>query len=121
MKTYTNKELEILLVLWDLKEASVQQVHEALDSNKGYTTTLKLMQIMFDKGLLARKKEGKKHIYRANIEKQVAQSNGMRNMIQNLFGGSNLGFAQSFLGNAKPTKKELDAIKAMIKQMEKDA
>ncbi|WP_431129371.1 BlaI/MecI/CopY family transcriptional regulator [Flagellimonas flava] len=121
MKAYTNKELEILLVLWDLKEASVQQVHEALDSNKGYTTTLKLMQIMFDKGLLAREKEGKKHVYRANIEKQVAQSNGMRNMIQNLFGGSTLGFAQSFLGNAKPTKKELDAIKAMIKQMEKDA
>ncbi|TMU56521.1 BlaI/MecI/CopY family transcriptional regulator [Flagellimonas algicola] len=121
MKAYTNKELEILIVLWELEAASVLQVHEALDSDKGYTTTLKLMQIMFDKGLLVRKKEGKKHIYKANIKRQVAQNNGMRNMIQNLFGGSTLGFAQSFLGNAKPTKKELDAIKAMIKQMEKDA
>ena len=121
MKTYTNKELEILIVLWELKEASVQQVHEALESKKGYTTTLKLMQIMFDKGLLIRKKEGKKHIYQANIERKVAQNNGMQNMIQNLFGGSTLGFAQSFLGNAKPTKKELNAIKDMIKQMEKDA
>lgn len=120
MKPYTNKELEILIVLWDFQEASVQQVHDALDSRKGYTTTLKLMQIMFDKGLITRKKEGKKHVYKANVDKRIVQNQGMHTMIQNLFGGSTLGFAQSFLGNAKPSKKELDAIKAMIKKMEDD-
>ncbi len=116
--SYTSREFEILTVLWELKEASVQQVHDSLDSKSGYTTTLKLMQIMFEKGLLVRRKEGKKHIYVAELDKHVAQNNGMQRMIKNLFGGSTLGFAQSFLGNTKPTKEELKAIKEMIKKME---
>jgi predicted transcriptional regulator len=118
MKHYTDKELEILTILWELKEASVQKVHDELRSNNGYTTTLKLMQIMFEKDLLTRRKEGKKHIYSANLERQMAQNKGMQSMLKNLFGGSALGFAQSFLGNVKPTRKELDAIKEMIEKME---
>jgi len=118
MVSYTDKEFEILAVLWELGEASVQDVHDSLDSNKGYTTTLKLMQIMLEKGLLTRRKEGKKHIYTASLDKRIAQNNGMQRILKNLFGGSTLGFAQSFLGNAKPSKEELDAIKDMIKKME---
>lgn len=118
MKPYTDKELEILNILWQLKEGSVQQVHDTLNTKNGYTSTLKLMQIMFDKGLLNRRKEGKKHIYRAILKKKEAQSYSIKNMMTNLFGDSTFGFAQSFLGNTKPSKEELQQIKDLIKKME---
>ncbi|WP_108805647.1 BlaI/MecI/CopY family transcriptional regulator [Aquimarina sp. Aq107] len=121
MKQYTDKEFDILTILWNCKEASVQEVHEKLNSSSGYTTTLKLMQIMFDKGFLERRKEGKKHIYVPLVDQEKAQESGIKKMISGLFGGSKLSFAQSFLGNAKPSKEELEAIKEMIKKIEKDA
>ncbi|WP_299212506.1 BlaI/MecI/CopY family transcriptional regulator [uncultured Aquimarina sp.] len=118
MKPYTDKEFDILTILWELEEGSVQEIHEKLNTSSGYTTTLKLMQIMFDKGLLDRRKEGKKHIYIPKVDQKKAQVSGIKKMINGLFGGSTLSFAQSFLGNTKPTKEELEAIKEMIKKME---
>ncbi len=120
MKNYTDKELEILTALWELGEASVQQVHELTASKSGYTTTLKLMQIMFEKGLLDRRKEGKKHIYVARLDKMDAQRSGVLQMMETLFGGSVFGFAQSFLGSTKPDKNELQKIKDLINRMEND-
>lgn len=120
MKRYTDKEFEILTILWKLKEGSVQEIHEILNPTSGYTTTLKLMQIMFSKGLLERRKKGKKHIYVPKVDQQKEQEFVIKKMMSGLFGGSTLNFAQSFLGNAKPTKEELEAIKEMIKKMEKD-
>ncbi len=121
MKPYTDKELEILTILWELKEASVQEIHDALKTKSGYTTTLKLMQIMFDKKLLDRRKEGKKHIYIPILEKKEAQNYSMKNILKSLFGGSTIGFAQSFLGNSKPNPEELQKIKELIKKMEDNA
>jgi len=120
MKPYTDKELEILSILWQLNDASVQQVHDRLNSKSGYTTTLKLMQIMFEKDLLDRRKEGKKHIYTPKLQKSEAQKYSMKNIIKNLFSGSSISFAQSFLGNVKPNTEELKQIKDMIKKMEED-
>jgi len=121
MKQYTDKEFDILTVLWEFKEASVQEVHDKLNAKSGYTTTLKLMQIMFDKGFLERRKVGRKHIYIPIVDQEKAQESGIKKMISGLFGGSKLSFAQSFLGNAKPSKEELEAIKEMIKKIEEDA
>ncbi|MBQ4821657.1 BlaI/MecI/CopY family transcriptional regulator [Aquimarina sp. MMG016] len=121
MKSFTDKEFEILTVLWELQEGSVQEVHEKLNTTSRYTTTLKKIQIMYDKGLLDRRKEGKKHIYIPKVDQKKAQVSGIKKMISGLFGGSTVSFAQSFLGNTKPTKEELEAIKEMIKKMEKDA
>lgn len=121
MKKYTDKEFDILTILWELEEGSVQKIHDKLNSTSGYTTTLKLMQIMFDKGLLDRRKEGKKHIYIPKVDQKKAQESGIKKMINGLFGGSKLSFAQSFLGNAKPSKEELESIKEMIKKLEENA
>ncbi|WP_298311198.1 BlaI/MecI/CopY family transcriptional regulator [uncultured Aquimarina sp.] len=121
MKKYTDKEFDILTILWELEEGSVQEIHDKLNSTSGYTTTLKLMQIMFDKGLLDRRKEGKKHIYIPKVDQKKAQESGIKKMINGLFGGSKLSFAQSFLGNAKPSKEELESIKEMIKKLEENA
>lgn len=121
MKKYTDKEFDILKVLWKRGEASVQDVHNDLQTSSGYTTTLKLMQIMFEKKLLLRKKEGKKHIYIPEVDQKEVQDTTITTMVKGLFGGSKLRFAQSFLGNTKPSKEELQAIKEMIQKMEDDA
>ena len=120
MKKYTDKEQQILAILWRLKEASVQEVHDELDSSSGYTTTLKLMQIMLDKEYLQRRKQGKKHVYFSVVDKQKVQGSGIKKMMKGLFGGSKIDLVQSFLGNTNPTKEELEAIKELIKKIEKD-
>ena len=71
----TEGELEILQVLWEKENATVREVHEALSETKecGYTTTLKLMQIMFEKGLVLRDDSSRTHIYRANVSREKTQ------------------------------------------------
>src|SRR5215471_19698460 len=86
----TESELEILQVLWGRDSASVREVHEELAKTKdvGYTTTLKLMQIMHEKGLVKRDDSFKTHIYQAAVNKERTQKHLLTKMIDSLFGGS---------------------------------
>ena len=86
----TEGELEILQVLWEKGRATVRDVHETILKTKdaGYTTTLKLMQIMFEKGLVKRDDSMKTHIYQANVSKERTQNQFVGKMINSLFGGS---------------------------------
>jgi len=86
----TESELEILQVLWERGTASVRDVHEELAKTKevGYTTTLKLMQIMFEKGLVKRDATFKTHIYEPAVSRDKTQKHLLNKMIDNLFGGS---------------------------------
>lgn len=81
----TEKELEILTVLWREGAASVKKVHEILASKTGYTTTLKLMQIMFEKGILKRDTSSKQHIYKANYTKEQAKEFKVKQLLIDLF------------------------------------
>lgn len=121
MSTPTPAELEILQVLWFLGEAKVQAVNDKLNQIKpvGYTTTLKTMQIMEQKGLLGRKKDGKSHIYFPLIEKTAAQSSMLEKLLQSAFGGSKSQLVMQLLGNKKASKKELDEIKTFLASIEK--
>ena len=115
----TESELEILRVLWDKGTATVREVHEVLTAHKdvGYTTTLKLMQIMFEKGLVLRNDSSKTHIYTANVSKEDTQQQLVNKMIRNLFNGSASQLVMQALGNQSASKEELDAIEAMIQQL----
>lgn len=115
----TESELEILQVLWDKGDATVRDVHEVLTAHKdvGYTTTLKLMQIMFEKGLVLRNDSSKTHIYTANVSKEDTQQQLVNKMIRNLFNGSASQLVMQALGNQSASKEELDAIEAMIQQL----
>lgn len=86
----TEGELEILQVLWSEGAATVRKVHEELNTYKesGYTTTLKLMQIMLEKGLVTRDASNKTHVYSANITRQGTQELMVNKMVNTLFGGS---------------------------------
>src|ERR1700733_11732381 len=99
----TESELEILQVLWDRNLASVREVHEELAKSKdvGYTTTLKLMQIMHEKGLVKRDDSFKTHIYQAAVSKEKTQKHLLGKMINTLFGGSPAELVLQALANDK--------------------
>ena len=109
----TEGELEILQVLWDRQSATVRDVHEELLKLKdsGYTTTLKLMQIMFEKGLVTRDSTNKTHIYQPNVSKEKTQNLFLNKMINTLFSGSSAQLVMQALGNHKTSKEELDEIR----------
>ena len=117
----TDSELEILQVLWDKGEATVREVHEELAQTKdcGYTTTLKLMQIMFDKGLVLRDDSSRTHIYQANVSREKTQKQLLDKMVNSLFSGSHSQLVMQALGSHTPTRKELDEIQQLLDQYKK--
>ena len=117
----TESELEILQVLWERDKASVREVHEELLKTKeaGYTTTLKLMQIMFEKGLVSRDDSFKTHIYRASVSKEKTQQHLLGKMINTLFGGSSTELVLQALGNHKASAAELEEIQKLLNNLKK--
>lgn len=109
----TEGELKILQVLWTRQSATVRDVHEELLKVKeaGYTTTLKLMQIMFEKGLVTRDSTNKTHIYQPAVSKAKTQNLFLNKMIDSLFAGSSAQLVMQALGNHKTSKEELDEIR----------
>ena len=112
----TEGELEILQVLWDRGKATVRDVHEQilLTKEAGYTTTLKLMQIMFEKGLVTRDSSSKTHIFQANVSKENTQNQFVNKMIAGLFKGSSSQLIMQALGNHTVSKEELNEIQQLL-------
>ena len=112
----TEGELEILQVLWQKGNATVREVHETILQTKeaGYTTTLKLMQIMFEKGLVVRDDRAKTHIFKANVSKENTQNQFVGKMINSLFGGSSTQLVMNALGSQPHSKEELDEIQQLL-------
>ncbi|RZJ78593.1 MAG: BlaI/MecI/CopY family transcriptional regulator [Flavobacterium sp.] len=115
----TEGEMEILQVLWAKGNCTVREVHEALDKkDSGYTTTLKLMQIMHEKGLVDRDTSSKTHIYRALINQETTQQHLVKKMIDNVFNGSAARLVMQALGNKSASKEEIDLIKEYLDKLE---
>jgi BlaI family penicillinase repressor len=117
----TESELEILNILWNKGTASVREVHEVLLLTKeaGYTTTLKLMQIMHEKGLVKRDDSIKTHIYQAAVSKEKTQKHLLNKMIDTVFGGSPGELVMQALGNHKASAEELEEIQKMLDNLKK--
>jgi len=120
MQRPTEKEIQILQVIWEKKEASVKDVHEALggETANGYTTILKLMQIMFEKGLLTRQKHGKQHLYKAALNPDKTKHQIVGKMLHGVFKGSAAQLVMSVLGQSKPTQQELKEIRDYLDKLE---
>ena len=118
----TNAELEILQVIWLHGPVSVRFVNDELNHKKqvGYTTTLKLMQIMTEKGLLKRSEKGRKHIYNVVLKEKEAKSLLLDKFVKTAFGGSAMDLVMQALGNHQTTPNELEELKALIDKIEKD-
>ena len=115
----TESELEILQILWAKGLASVREVHEQLLETKdaGYTTTLKLMQIMNKKGLVKRDDSFKSHIYQPSVSREITQQHLLGKMINTLFGGSATELVIRALGNHSESPIELEEIQKVLTEM----
>jgi predicted transcriptional regulator len=116
--TPTKAEMEILQVLWRLGPSTVRQVHEEIGQKTGYTTILKLMQILKDKGLLAREEVGRAHLYKPLVSEKRATGEFLRDLLGRVFGGSSSRLVLQALGAAKPSAAELAEIRKLIDQLE---
>lgn len=131
----TDAELEILHILWEQGPSTVRTVNDLLNERRksglaaarslakstesaGYTTTLKMMQIMSEKGLLTRTEEGRTHIYAAAVREEDTQSLLLQQFVDNAFRGSAARLVLQALGNHQASPAELDEIKALIAQLE---
>ena len=115
----TESELEILKILWQREVASVREVHEelALHKDVGYTTTLKLMQIMFEKNLVTRDSSSKVHHYKPNVTQETAQKQFLPKFINTLFSGSPSQLVMQTLGNHEATPEEIEEIQQLLNQL----
>lgn len=118
----TESELEILQVLWANNTATVRTVHEELSKTKdaGYTTTLKLMQIMHEKGLVTRDDSSKTHIYQPAVSREKTQKQFLNKMIDTLFAGSSANLVLQALGGHDASQAELEKIQALINELKKE-
>ncbi len=118
----TEAELEILQVLWQYGPSTVRFINDKLSERRevGYTTTLKLMQIMLEKGILDRNTDSRVHVYRAIVGEGDTQQQLLDQFVEAAFRGSAMKMVMQALGNHKTSKAELDEIKALIDKIEKE-
>ncbi|MES2773764.1 MAG: BlaI/MecI/CopY family transcriptional regulator [Bacteroidota bacterium] len=116
----TKAELEILQVLWEAGPSTVRAVNDQLNLNRevNYTSTLKLMQIMADKGILKRDETQMKHVYSVAEEEQKTKAHLLDKFIDTMYKGSAAKLVLQLLGNKKNSQQELDEIKEMLKKLE---
>lgn len=116
----TDSELEILQILWQDGPTNVRFVNDKLNETRevGYTTTLKIMQIMSEKKLVTRNTDSRTHIYSAAVEETEARQNLLKKFVDTTFRGSAMSLVMQALGNHEASSEELDEIKALIKKIE---
>lgn len=117
----TKSELAILRVLWERGPQSVRAVQAALETTKpsGYTTVLKLMQIMTDKGLLERDDSVRPQLYKPRRKQEQTQKHLLRDFIDRAYGGSVKSLVMHAMSTKKPSQKDLDELEALLDRFEK--
>ena len=116
----TDAELAILQVLWTQGPSTVRAVHEQLDraGSTGYTTVLKLLQIMLEKGLVTRDESRRAHVYTAAVDESVTQRRLVDDLLERAFGGSAQTLVMRALSADRVSADELDEIRALLDQLE---
>ena len=116
----TDAELAILRVLWARGPSTVRQVQETLNHNRptGYTTALKLLQIMTDKGLVQRDESTRTHVYQARLSEDQTQGQLVRDLLDRAFGGAYQKLVMQALSSKKASPEEFDQIRHLLDQLE---
>ena len=117
----TDAELEILSVLWERGPSTVREVHAVISQNKpaGYTTILKLLQIMTEKGLVRRNEEQRAHVYEPRLAKEQTQRQLLGDLLERAFGGSATELVMQALSTKKASAEELASIREILNELEK--
>jgi BlaI family transcriptional regulator, penicillinase repressor len=116
----TAAELDILAVLWRLGPATVREVHEALGKDNGYTTTLKQMQLMTEKGLLIRSERFRSHVYEAAVAKEKTQQQVAGDLLKRAFDGSASSLVLGALSAQPASREELADLRKMLDNFAKE-
>jgi len=116
----TEAELELLQVLWSSGSLTVRQIHEALPKDTGYTTTLKILQKMTDKGLVVRDESQRSHVYSAAVEADRTQRQLVQHLVRSAFGGSPARLVMHALSDQKASADELREIRRLLRQLEQE-
>ncbi|HLL00828.1 MAG TPA: BlaI/MecI/CopY family transcriptional regulator [Myxococcaceae bacterium] len=119
-KLPTDAELGILRVLWARGPSTVREVHEALKDGTGYTTVLKLMQIMTEKGLVVRDESQRAHVYSAQATQQRTQRQLVTDLVERAFGGSPAQLAMQALSSKKTSPEELAELRRLLDTLEQE-
>src|SRR5215471_2807873 len=114
----TDAEIAILAVLWRQGASTVREVHEALGKDSGYTTTLKLMQLMFEKGLVVRYERYRSHLYEARAPKEQTQRQIAGDLMKRAFDGSAKSLVLGALAAQPASSKDLDEIRSLLDELE---
>lgn len=116
----TDAELSILRVLWERGPSTVREVHESLPDGSGYTTVLKLMQIMTEKGLVVRDESQRAHVYSSRVTQEKTQRQLVTDLVERAFGGSPAQLAMQALSTKKTSPEELVELRRLLDSLEKE-
>ena len=116
----TDAELAILRVLWARGPSTVRQVAEIMGRETGYTTVLKLLQIMTEKGLVSRDERLRAHVYSAAVEEGRTQRRLVRDLLDRAFGGSATKLVMHALSARRASRDELEGIRRLLDQLERE-
>lgn len=116
-KIPTEAELSILKVLWDHGPSTVREVQQALPDESGYTTVLKLLQIMHEKGIVDREKDGRAHRYWSLLEKEPTQQRMLTRFADQFFDGSIQQLMQRAISSEKLNRNDLDELEKLLQEL----
>ena len=116
----TEVELQILRILWELGPSPVREIHKRLEAEKGtnYSTTVKMLSVMLQKGLVKRDERAQPHIYRAALSRERAGKRMLGELIDKVYEGSAMSLVLQALSASQPTQEELDEVRRLLDQME---
>ena len=116
----TEVELQILRILWELGPSPVREIHARLNADKGtvYSTTVKMLSVMLDKGLVRRDENASPHIYRAAFTRETAGKRMLSDLIEKVYDGAAMSLVLQALASTQATKEERDEVRRLLDQME---
>ena len=116
----TEVELQILRILWELGPSPVREIHARLNADKGtiYSTTVKMLSVMLDKGLVRRDEKASPLVYRAAFSRETAGKRMLSDLIDKVYDGAAMSLVLQALASTRATKEELDEVRRLLDQME---
>jgi BlaI family transcriptional regulator, penicillinase repressor len=116
----TEVEMQMLRILWDLGPSPVREIHKRLEAAKGtnYSTTVKMLAVMLQKGLVKRDEDAQPHVYRPALTQAKTGKRMLDDLIEKVYDGSAMSLVLQALSSRKATKKELDEVRRILDQME---
>lgn len=116
----TEVELQILRILWELGPSPVRDVHRKLEAAKGtnYSTTVKMLSVMLEKGLVKRNEDESPHIYRAASSREKTGKRMLSDLVEKVYAGSTMSLVMQALSSTKATREEREELRRLLDQME---